>query len=105
MPGRTGSENRYRNHVRTTRWSDQELEYLQQLADYSGCSIPELLRRLVCRANRQIVISRDLVYQVTRVGTNVNQIAKQLNSAYPVSGEELKAAYQQLLAAVNVAKS
>lgn len=105
MPGRTGSENRYRNHVRTTRWSDRELEYLQQLADYSGCSQPELLRRLVVRANRQIVISRDLVYQVTRLGTNVNQIAKQLNSGQSVSSDELKATYQQLLAAVNVAKS
>lgn len=105
MPGRPGSKTRYRNHVRTTRWSDEELAYLTELAHYSGCSVPELLRRLVCRANRQIVISRDLVNQVTRVGTNVNQIAKQLNSGYPVSADELKAAYQQLLAAVNIARS
>ena len=105
MPGQSGTETRYRNHVRTTRWSDRELEYLQQLADYSGCSIPELLRRLVCRANHQIIISRDLVYQVTRLGTNVNQIAKKLNSEQPVSADELTAAYQQLLKAVSVARS
>lgn len=105
MPGQSGTETRFRNHVRRSRWSDRELESLQQLAEYSGCSQPEILRRLVVRADRQIVISRDLVNQVTRLGTNVNQIAKQLNSGYPVSGDELKAAYQQLLAAVNVAKS
>lgn len=105
MPGQTGSETRFRNHVRTTRWSDQEFEYLQQLAEYSGCSQPELLRRLVVRANRQIVLSRDLVNQVTKLGTNVNQIAKQLNSGYPVSPDELQAAYQQLLQAVNVARA
>ena len=105
MPGQTGSETRFRNHVRTTRWSDREFAYLTELAEYSGCSIPELLRRLVVRANRQIVVSCDLVYQVTRLGTNVNQIAKQLNSNHPVSGAELKAAYQQLLHAVNLARS
>ena len=105
MPGKPGSETRYRNHVRTTRWSDQELVYLTELAHYSGCSVPELLRRLVCRANHQIIISRDLVYQVTRLGTNVNQIAKKLNSEQPVSADELTAAYQQLLKAVSVARS
>ncbi len=105
MPSQSGTETRYRNHVRTTRWSDQEFEYLKELAAYSGCSVPELLRRLVVRANRQIIISRDLVFQVTRLGTNINQIAKRLNGGKPVSADELKAAYQQLLAAVNVAKS
>lgn len=105
MPGQSGTETRFRNHVRTTRWSDQEFEYLRDLAAYSGCSVPELLRRLVVRADRQVIISRDLVFQVRRLGTNINQIAKQLNSGQPVSADELKAAYQQLLAAVNVARS
>ena len=105
MPGQSGSETRFRNHVRSTRWSDQEFEYLQKLAAYSGCSEPELLRRLVVRADRQIIISRDLVNQVTKLGTNVNQIAKKLNSEQPVSADELTAAYQQLLKAVSVARS
>ena len=105
MPGQTGTETRFRNHVRSTRWSDQEFEYLQNLAAYSGCSEPELLRRLVVRADRQIIISRDLVNQVTRLGTNVNQIAKKLNSEQPISADELTAAYHQLLKAVSVARS
>ncbi|MDG5749313.1 plasmid mobilization relaxosome protein MobC [Qipengyuania sp. XHP0207] len=105
MPGQPGSETRFRNHVRTTRWSDQEFEYLQNLAAYSGCSVSELLRRLVVRADRQIIISRGLVHQVTKLGTNVNQIAKKLNSEQPVSADELTAAYQQLLKAVNIARS
>lgn len=105
MPGRTGSENRQRQIVRSTRWDEDEFAQLQAIATYSGCSEAEVLRRLVRRSNKQIVISRDLVRAVRQLGNNVNQIARCMNSGEQVPSDKLIDAYRELLQAVNVAKS
>ncbi|USI79094.1 plasmid mobilization relaxosome protein MobC [Sphingopyxis sp. USTB-05] len=105
MPGQTGSENRQRQIVRSTRWDAHEFAQLQAVAAYSGCSEAEVLRRLVRRANKRIVISRDLVRAVRQLGNNVNQIARHMNSGEQVRSDELIDAYRELLQAVNIAKS
>lgn len=105
MPGQTGSENRQRQIVRSTRWDEDEFAQLQAIATYSGCSEAEVLRRLVRRANKRIVISRDLVRAVRQLGNNVNQIARHMNSGEQVRSDELIDAYRELLQAVNIAKS
>lgn len=105
MTGQTGSENRRRQIVRSTRWDEQEFAQLQAIATYSGCSEAEVLRRLVRRANKQIVISRDLVRQVGQLGNNVNQIARRMNSNEQVRSDQLLNAYRDLLHAVKIAKS
>lgn len=105
MPGQPGSENRRRQVVRTTRWSDTEFAQLQAIAAYSGCSEAEALRRLVNRASRQILISRELVAEVRRLGNNINQIARSLNANLPVSAAELTDAYRTLLLAARIARS
>jgi hypothetical protein len=45
----------------------------------SGCSEAEILLRLVRRANKRVIISRELVAEVKRLGSNINQIARHLN--------------------------
>ncbi len=105
MPGQTGSENRRRQIVRSTRWDEQEFAQLQAIATYSGCSEAEVLRRLVRRANKQIVISRELVRAVGQLGNNVNQIARRMNSNEQVRSDQLLEAYRDLLHAVKIAKS
>lgn len=105
MPGQSGSENRQRQIVRSTRWNEQEFAQLHAIAVYSGCSEAEVLRRLVRRANKQIVISRDLVRAVGQLGNNVNQIARRMNSNEQVRSDELLDAYRELLHAVRIAKS
>lgn len=105
MPGQTGSENRRRQIVRSTRWDETEFAELQEVAAYSDCSEAELLRRLVRRAKRQILISRALVAQVNRLGANINQIARRLNAGGHVDPADLQAAYRALLDAVRAARS
>ncbi|WP_160328067.1 plasmid mobilization protein [Sphingopyxis sp. H115] len=105
MTGQTGSENRRRQIVRSTRWDEQEFAQLQAIATYSGCSEAEVLRRLVRRANKQIIISRDLVRAVRQLGNNVNQIARRMNSNEQVRSDQLLEAYRELLHAVKIAKS
>lgn len=105
MPGQSGSENRRRQIVRSTRWDDTEFARLQAIAAYSGCSEAEVLRRLVKRATRHLVLSRELVVEVKRLGGNINQIARRLNSGAAVDPAELTDAYRALLAAVKVARS
>jgi hypothetical protein len=105
MPGQSGSEVRVKQIVRTTRWDEAQFAQLQAIAAFSGCSEAEVLRRLVARATKRIIITRHLVAEVNRLGVNINQIARRLNSGAPVSPAELTEAYQALLAAVTVAKS
>lgn len=105
MSGQRGSENRQRQIVRSTRWDESEFAQLQAIATYSGCSEAEVLRRLVRRADKQIVISRDLVRAVGQLGNNVNQIARRMNSNEQVRSEQLLDAYKDLLHAVKIAKS
>lgn len=105
MPGQTGSENRRRQIVRSTRWDESEFERLRQIAEHSGCSEAELLRRLVKRAHKNILLSRDLVVQIHRLGVNLNQIARRLNAGGSVDPSELIEAYRDLLKAVEVARS
>ncbi|QHL91634.1 plasmid mobilization relaxosome protein MobC [Sphingomonas changnyeongensis] len=105
MPGKSGSETRQRQIVRSTRWSAAEFARLAELARYSGCSEAELLRRLVNRASRQIIPSRELVTEIRRLGGNINQIARRLNGGGQVTAAELRAVYDDLLAAARIARS
>jgi hypothetical protein len=105
MPGQPGSENRQRQVVRSTRWTEAEFAQLKEVAAESGCTEAELLRRLVKRANKNILITRELVTQVTRLGTNVNQIARRLNAGGAIAPADLQDAYRALLDAVTISRS
>lgn len=105
MPGQPGSENRQRQIVHPTRWSEDEFALLENVANYSGCTKAEVLRRLVNRSPRQILISRTLVAEVNKMGSNINQIARRLNSHSVVSPYELRQAYRDLLAAIRLART
>lgn len=105
MPGQPGSENRRRQVVRTTRWDEAEFAQLQEIAIYSGCSEAEALRRLVKRAAKNIVISRELIAAVNKLGVNINQIARRLNAGHHIDAKELQDAHRALLDAVTIARS
>jgi hypothetical protein len=105
MPGQPGSENRRRQVVRSTRWHEAEFAQLQRIATESRCSEAELLRRLVKRADKNILITRDLVAEVRRLGVNINQIARRLNAGGEVLPADLLDAYRALLNAVTISRS
>lgn len=105
MPGQPGSENRRRQIVRSTRWDEEEFAQLQRIAAESRCSEAELLRRLVARADKTILITRDLVAEVRRLGVNINQVARRLNAGGAVAPADLLDAYRALLLAVTISRS
>lgn len=105
MPGQPGSNNRQRQIVLPTRWREDEFALLESAATFSGCSKAEVLRRLVMRSQRQVLITRALVAEVNKIGSNINQIARRLNAQSAVQADELTSAYRELLLAVRIART
>lgn len=99
MPGQTGSENRIKTISLPTRWSPEGLAHLRSIADATGCTMAEVLRRLVRQADRKVLASREIVVEIRKLGNNINQIARQLNSGSSVSETDLRQAYLDLLKA------
>lgn len=105
MPGQRGSETRVRQNVLTTRWSQAELEQLDAITVVMGCSRAETLRRLVRRADKQVLATRALINQVRALGNNTNQIARTLNARNPVASGQLIDLYKAMLAALQSMRS
>lgn len=97
MPGQSGSENRIKQIVRTTRWSPDEFAMLQSIANYCGCSEAEILRRLVRRGDRRILPSSILTAECLRIGNNLNQVARHLHSGGSVTPAAVETLYRDLL--------
>lgn len=71
-----------RCHVRFT---DEEFEKIKKHKEYTGKTVPQLLKQAYF--SKQIVLPllslvhfRDLIIELKRIGNNVNQIARKLNS-------------------------
>ena len=110
-----GSEKRQRNRHILIRVTEDELAAIEARADASGLSIAAYLRATALgnpgpRARRRPpvnhVVLRQLLGELGRVGNNVNQIARALNSGEAASVAELRealTAYLQLRNAIFVA--
>ena len=64
------------------RLNDSEIAYIKEKADYSGKNLSEFCRQtlingLVLKTNTELV--KEVLVQLTRIGTNINQIAKAIN--------------------------
>lgn len=80
MPGQQGSETRIRTHIVQVRMDDGELARLDMLADTSGATRAETLRRLTYRTTIQAWDTDRLVTALSRIGNNLNQLARVANS-------------------------
>jgi hypothetical protein len=75
-----------RDHKRTTvRFSDEEFERISDEAKLAGLSLPSLLKRShFSRKKLQLLLGEverhALCAEVRRIGNNVNQIARRVNS-------------------------
>lgn len=79
MPGQRGSNQRQRNRMFTMRLDDAEWVHLKEIADHSGVSRADVIRRMLAHDHSHIVPSRALTEAITRIGQNVNQITKALH--------------------------
>lgn len=83
------------------RLTERELEYLKKCSESSSCrfkngrdNFSDYLRSLLFAASgyrddAYIKQLRELQYELRKIGTNVNQIAKKINSGYVGSSEDL----------------
>lgn len=83
------------------RLTEKELEYLKKCSENSSCrfkngrdNFSDYLRSLLFTASgyrdeAYIKQLRDLQYELRKIGTNVNQIARKINSGYIGSSDDL----------------
>lgn len=89
-----------KSHVICFRPTDEQYEYLTGLSEKTGKSESELLRQLIdnCKnennrkfeSKEHFVLSKQLIYEINRIGNNINQIAKNNNSHYYTPNEKEK---------------
>ena len=94
----------HRNHVRTVRLTRGENALFRAKAHAAGLTVSELIRRLVL--GKKVPVRRgrfdeDALYQLSRIGNNLNQIARALNTArkrgvQPVGLERLAEVLEEL---------
>lgn len=97
------------------RLTEDEQNRINSVADQSGLSREEYIRRRVLSEKKIVVQDERAIYaliaEVNRIGSNVNQIARMANSTGVVSKEMLREViawqqeiYRQVLAVKNFGK-
>lgn len=89
-------EHRYRTNLKKVFLSDSELSQLKHCIDQSGCqSFSEYARRTLLDPDMNFITVdtngyQDLVFELKRIGNNINQIARSVNQSKLISSEELQ---------------
>lgn len=89
-------EHRYRTNLKKVFLSDSELNQLNINIDQSGCkSLSEYARRTLLDPGMNFITidtngCQDLVFELKRIGNNINQIARSVNQSQLIPGEELQ---------------
>jgi hypothetical protein len=100
-----GSEQRRRRRVKSVRFSPEELARLEADAARAGLTVGSYVRFVVLQAPvprqaRRPPVERELLSkalgELGKVGSNVNQIAKHLNSGRSVPDFDIAAALAEL---------
>lgn len=89
-------EHRYRINLKKVFLSDIELNQLNRNIDQSSCqSFSEYARRTLLDPGMNFITIdtngyQDLVFELKRIGNNINQIARSVNQSQLISREELQ---------------
>lgn len=89
-------EHRYRINLKEVFLSDIELNQLNRNIDQSSCqSFSEYARRTLLDPGMNFITIdtngyQDLVFELKRIGNNINQIARSVNQSQLISSEELQ---------------
>ena len=71
------------------RLTAQELSAIQAKAEVAGISLAEYLRRAALTKTVRARTDGQVCEQLRRIGNNLNQIARALNSGFPVDPNDL----------------
>lgn len=62
------------------RLTKTELEYIKDLQNRSGLNLSQLCRSILLKAKIKTPITRELIMELNRMGNNLNQLTKHLNT-------------------------
>jgi len=65
---------------KTIRFSDDEYSKIEKMMNEHNLTFAEFARGAILRKKIKTNLSKDMIFQVNRVGNNLNQIAKKLNT-------------------------
>ncbi|MFS9079583.1 MobC family plasmid mobilization relaxosome protein [Streptococcus mitis] len=88
-------EHRYRTNLKKVFLSDSELSQLKHGIDQSGCqSFSEYARRTLLDPGMNFITIdttgyQDLIFELKRIGNNINQIARSINYSNLITEVEL----------------
>ena len=101
-----GDEHRKRKNLFTLRLFDEELAILDAKADEAGMNKSDFLRNMILfgAAHERTAFSKEdskaLIYELNRIGNNINQLAYLSNASHSVCSEnfdQLTSDYFELL--------
>lgn len=66
---------------KTIRFSETEFQQIQQKLDMAEISFSDFARSTLLKKKINLPIERELIYHLNKIGNNLNQIAKRVNSS------------------------
>ena len=68
-----------KNIRKTLRFSEEEFDKIQLELDKSNISFSDFARSAILRKKIKLPIEKELIYQISKIGNNLNQIARAVN--------------------------
>lgn len=68
-----------KNIRKTIRFSDEEYSKIEELMSEHNLTFAEFARGAILRKKIKTNLSKDMIFQINKVGNNLNQIAKKVN--------------------------
>ena len=65
---------------KTLRFSKQEFDKIQLELEKSNISFSDFARSAILKKKIKLPIEKELIYQISKIGNNLNQIARAVNS-------------------------
>jgi len=70
---------------KTLRFSKEEFDKIQLELDKSNISFSDFARSAILRKKIKLPIEKELIYQISKIGNNLNQIARAVNGKEKIS--------------------
>lgn len=74
-----------KNIRKTLRFSTEEFDKIQLELDKSNISFSDFARSAILRKKIKLPIEKELIHQISKIGNNLNQIARAVNGKEKIS--------------------
>ena len=74
-----------KNIRKTLRFSEDEFAIIQQNLDLANITFSDFARSAILKKKINLPIEKELIYQISKIGNNINQIARAVNGKDKVS--------------------